>query len=218
MKENTNMSRITGQLQKMFRALNEHLFENKLEMPMITVTPTPRAYGHYTAYDAWTNGTEGKREINIGSGTLNRPLEEITATLLHEMCHMYNDTILKVQDCSNNAMYHNKYFKQAAEEHGLNVEKVPRYGWTLTSLNDDMFMWIAEHDEFREFDFVRPDYEALLKIGTGTSTTTTKTGASSKKGHSIKYQCPACGNSCRATKQINIVCGDCMVPMVEVSK
>ena len=29
-----------------------------------------------------------------------------------------------------------------------------------------------------------------------------------------KYICPKCGNSCRATKVINLICGDCMEKMV----
>ncbi len=35
---------------------------------------------------------------SLASGTLNRPLEAITASLLHEMVHMYNDTVLNISD------------------------------------------------------------------------------------------------------------------------
>ena len=31
---------------------------------------------------------------------------------------------------------------------------------------------------------------------------------------SFGYICPKCGNSCRATKTINLICGDCMEKMV----
>ncbi len=51
-KQTTTMSRLTGQLEKAFRLLNEHFFDNQLEAPIITVAPTSRAYGHYTPYDA----------------------------------------------------------------------------------------------------------------------------------------------------------------------
>lgn len=33
-----------------------------------------------------------------------------------------------------------------------------------------------------------------------------------------KYQCPKCGNSVRATKEVNIICGDCMIKMELVEK
>ena len=48
MKEITKMSRLTGELEKAFRLLNEELFNNELPTPIITVTPTPKAYGHYS--------------------------------------------------------------------------------------------------------------------------------------------------------------------------
>ena len=40
-------------------------------------------------------------------------------------------------------------------------------------------------------------------------------GSRTKKPSSTrKYICPKCGNSCRATKTINIICGDCMDKMI----
>ena len=112
------MSRLTNQLEKMFRALNADFFDGVLEMPVITVTPTAKAYAHYTPYDAWQTADTGRREINIASGTLDRPLELICASLLHEMAHMWNDTILNIQDCSRGGTFHNRHFKEAAEAHG----------------------------------------------------------------------------------------------------
>ena len=35
------------------------------------------------------------------------------------------------------------------------------------------------------------------------------------KSHSIKYTCPCCGNSVRATKVVNIRCADCDIMMEE---
>jgi len=75
MKQVTNMSRLVNQLEKMFRALNADMFNNALDTPVITVTPSSRSYAHYTPWDAWSAGDTQKREINIASGTLNRPLE-----------------------------------------------------------------------------------------------------------------------------------------------
>ena len=33
--------------------------------------------------------------------------------------------------------------------------------------------------------------------------------------HHRKYTCPCCGNSVRATKSVNVICGDCMQRMIE---
>ena len=76
--------------------------------------PTPRAYAHYTTANVWKTASGGKREINIASGTLDRPIEEIVASLQHEMVHMWNDTVMNVQDCSRGGQYHNRHFAQEA--------------------------------------------------------------------------------------------------------
>ena len=42
----------------------------------------------------------GYREINIAAGTLERSIENVAATLVHEMTHQYNNEVANVQDCS----------------------------------------------------------------------------------------------------------------------
>ena len=142
MKEITKTSRLAGQLEKLYRLLNESFFDSVLEMPVITIQSTPRAYGHYTLFDAWNVKGEGRKEINVGAGTLDRSIEEVAATLLHEMCHQYNDTILHRQDCSRGGTYHNQLFKQTAETHGLLVTRSEKYGWNHTEPSDALLDWI----------------------------------------------------------------------------
>ena len=98
MKEITKTSRLAGQLEKLYRLLNESFFDSVLEMPVITIQSTPRAYGHYTLFDAWNVKGEGRKEINVGAGTLDRSIEEVAATLLHEMVHYLNYKN-GIQDC-----------------------------------------------------------------------------------------------------------------------
>ena len=45
----------------------------------------------------------------------------------------------------------------------------------------------------------------------GKSATTIKGGRSASKNRSIKYVCPKCGAIIRATKLVNVICGDCDV-------
>ena len=52
------------------------------------------------------------------------------------MGHLWN-LQNEVQDTARGGTYHNKKFKQIAEEHGLIIEQHPKYGWTLTTLNDE---------------------------------------------------------------------------------
>ena len=124
MKGITKTSRLAGQLEKLFRMLNNDMFGGQLEQPIITIQSSARSYGHYSVFPIWTvNGEELRHEINIAAGTLDREIEYTVATLLHEMCHMYNDTVLHIQDTSNGGHYHNRRFKATAESVGLIVTK-----------------------------------------------------------------------------------------------
>ena len=219
MKTIDKMSRLTGELEKIFRLLNQDFFNNELPTPIITVIPTARAYAHYVPYDIWSAKDTGKREINIASGTLDRPLENIVASLLHETVHMYNDIILNKLDTSNKGVYHNKIFKREAEAHGLIVKRSEKYGYSITEPSDILLDWILEHSELKEIEMCRanPTVKAV-RIGThtGNGNIIKPITTAISNSHHRKYMCPCCGNSCRATKQINIICGDCMQQMIEV--
>ena len=48
-----------------------------------------------------------EHELNMTAQQLNRPIGEIAATLIHEMCHQFA-SINKMQDCSRSGTYHNR--------------------------------------------------------------------------------------------------------------
>lgn len=209
MKQTIKTSRTAGQLEKMFRALNAHFFAGELEEPIITLKNTPGAYGHITCGKVWQAGENRRYEINIGTNTLYRPIEEITATLLHEMCHLYN-LMHDIQDCSRGGSYNNKKFKACAEEHGLLIEHHEKYGWTITSPS----LALLEFVDMQGWQDIEMNEGFAFRIPGGE-----KTGGKEKPGEGTKpprkpsstrkYICPKCGNSCRATKAINIMCMDC---------
>lgn len=217
MKQIDKMSRLTGELEKCFRLLNQDFFNGELPTPIITVIPTPRAYAHYVPYDIWETRDSKKREINIASGTLDRPLENILASLLHEMVHMYNDVILNIQDTSRKNMYHNKYFAKQAEQRGLTVTRSEHYGYAHTAPADRLLEWVLEHDELREVEMCRAN-PALVSVGIGTHASNggeLRPVSTTGNSHHRTYRCPRCDNGVRATKQVNIICGDCMERMVQ---
>ena len=145
MKELTSYNRVAGYLNKVFDLLNTEFFENALSRPTITIQSTPRAYGHFSLReDTWVSKLGGTHEINIGAGTLARPIEDVAATLLHEMVHYYNYEN-GIQDCSRGNTYHNRRFKAAAEAHGLIVEHSDKYGWSHTSPSDELLDFILEN-------------------------------------------------------------------------
>ena len=91
MKQLTSYNRAAGYLNKIFDLLNAAYFESALSRPTITIQSTPKAYGHFSLKDdTWISAIGSTHEINIGAGTLARPIEEVVATLLHEMVHYFN--------------------------------------------------------------------------------------------------------------------------------
>ncbi len=215
MKEIVKTSRLAGSLEKIFRMVNADLFDNALSEPVITIQSTPRAYGSYTLYNAWSVKGEGRREINIGAGTLDRPIEQTMTTIIHECCHMLADTVLHVQDTSNRGIYHNKTFKEIAESHLLICTRSEKYGWSDTSsqISDDLIDWILSNN-IQEIKLNRNDFSGFVPIG-GISTLGGFSGiGTGSKSNSRKYQCPCCRNSVRATKIVNISCMDCNEPML----
>ena len=96
MKELTSYNRVAGYLNKIFDLLNSRFFESELSRPTITIQSTPKAYGHFSLRDdTWISKNGCSHEINIGAGTLARPIESVCATLLHEMVNYrtYSDRI-----------------------------------------------------------------------------------------------------------------------------
>ena len=211
MKETVKISRTAGYLEKMFRVLNQHYFDSFIEEPIITIQSTPKAYGHVTVSKAWhkQNG-EQRHELNIGAGTIDRPIESVVSTLLHEMIHLYNMQI-GVQDCSRGGTYHNKCFRDAAMERDLDISYDPRIGWSITAPTEALIDFIIK-EGWTDIRMGRLEGSAARGIGGGAGAAGTPT--TPKPSSSRKYTCPCCKNSVRATKAVNIICGDCLEQMV----
>ncbi len=132
MKEITNYKRVVQYLSKIFNLINQEYFSDSLEVPTITVQSTVGAYGHVTTSKVWkTEQGRASYELNIGADYLDRPIENIVATLIHEGCHLYAMQN-GIQDTSNRGIYHNKQFKELAEARGLIISRHEKYGWTIT--------------------------------------------------------------------------------------
>lgn len=216
MKETTKTSRTAGYLEKIFRALNRDFFNGEIEEPIITIQSTPRTYGHVTVGRTWKRKNDWRHELNLGAETLERPIEAVTATMVHEMVHLYN-IAHNVQDCSRGGSYHNKKFRDEAERRGLVISHHEKYGWTITEPSERLIDYIITQG-WTEIAMNRgggwtPPPSTGGKAGAGG----TEAGTEDKprKSSTRKYVCPKCGQSIRATKAVNVICGDCMEKMVE---
>jgi predicted SprT family Zn-dependent metalloprotease len=188
-------------LDNLFDEFNKIFFKGKLIKPVVTVYPERKntILGHCTCNKVWLDKSDvtflGSYEINLSASRLDREPFKICETLLHEMCHLYASQN-GIKDVSRGGAYHNKEFKKIAEEHGLIVGLNKKLGYQDTSLTDASFKKLEKF-----FDTIlsifRLDFQKPV----------------SKKSSTKKYVCSECGISVRATKEVNIVCGDCKLPM-----
>lgn len=198
--EQMQISEIVAFLESAYQVLNLKYFGGELPPVVITVQSSPKAYGHYTTWDAWKKEDTGFREINISAETLDRPIENTIATLIHEMVHHYC-AMTGIKDTSRGGTYHNKNFKREAELRGLVIGYDTRIGHSPTSPSESLVAFIEEQG-WTGIDLSR---KGLVGLAGG------KGGG--KTSNVRKYKCPTCGCSVRATKEVHIGCLDCNEPM-----
>jgi len=148
--------------------------------------------GHCTVAKVWRKKEDSAYELNIAAEVLNYPIEETLDTLLHEMVHLYCREN-GIKEVSRGGKYHNKRFKM-----------------------EDRLIQYALDKGFSEITLGR---STLLPMRTGAAGTP-QAGAGNVPGgkrpsSTRKLVCPCCGLSVRATKKVNILCGDCMQKMEE---
>jgi hypothetical protein len=171
------LSDLLTELNRVFDLLNKEFFAGKLYMPIIIVQSArkKRVLGTCSVNRIWVqkhdDNKNPKHEISISAEYLDRPIEEICATLLHEMVHLYNG-LHDIKDTSNNCVYHNKRFKEESEKRGLIIEKAPTIGWSVTTLKPETKTLIKSFNiNEAVFDYYRQGAKVFpTALGKGTLT------------------------------------------------
>ena len=208
-----SISPIISALEAGFDYLNQRFYDAELPRPVIVISEgaKARAMGWFTYYKPWhLKGTEVTAcELNVASDYLDRSFEEVVNTLAHEMVHCYNYKH-DIKDCARSGSRHNKKFKESAEAHGMvwnpptdddSKADYKRVGYARVSLSEEFKDEVCEalsglKDALVLYRDKRKAGEKTVKAGKG-------------KAGVIKYMCPCCGNSVRATKEVRIACMEC---------
>lgn len=208
-KENVKYTRVVNQLPKWFKYANEYYFNNELPLPTITVQSSAKSYAHVTTSKVWESETGSTYEINISADYLNRPIENVIASLLHEMSHLYN-IVNGIADTSRNGYYHNKkFYKTATEIAKLDISYDSTIGWSITEPTESTIEFILQYG-IEEIKIHRQS-SYYPTFGGNSGNKSKGTTAKPKGSNSIKWTCPCCGAIVRSTRELNIVCGDCNV-------
>ena len=209
-------------LEYAFSVLNEVYYNNELPPIVITLQSSPRTNGHFTLGKVWRAEENHFNEINISVEHLDRPIENVMATLQHEMVHYYCQ-LNSIADVSQNGRYHNKHFKEEAEKRGLIITYKQYIGYSVTEPSQQFIEVLNENGIEKPLDINR-DGGVFIGLGgsdnnNGTDGTNgIETKPTKPKCSTRKYMCPCCGNSFRATKDINVLCMDCGEQFVKVEK
>ena len=197
---NNFLQETTNELYRWFDFLNNKFFSNELSQPMITIQKTkPNILGYFTLDKVWENaGTKDVMyEINISASSLNREVNDIVGTLLHEQVHQWNKEH-DIKDCSQNI--HNKKFKNKAEEVGLIVTKDKKVGWGYTKVSDELNQII--NNELNPKSEIFSYYRIVPEKKSAASTKT-----------QFKYTCPQCGMKMRGKSGCSVLCGSCNISL-----
>lgn len=202
-------------LEYSFEVLNRVYFNEELPPIIISIMSSPRTNGHFTIGKVWRAEENHLNEINISAEHLDRPIENIIATLQHEMVHYYCQ-LHGIADTSQGGRYHNKHFKEEAEQRGLLISYAKYIGWSVTNPTSGFINTLKENGIEKPLDINR-DGEKFIAVGiNGKGGVGGALPIQKRKTSTRKYQCPCCGNSFRATKDINVMCMDCIQQYVKV--
>lgn len=214
MKQTTKMSRAVGQLEKMYNTLNTDFFNGELEVPIITVQSKPGTWGHCSVAKVWRRKEDSTFEMNIAAEVLDKELEEIIDTLLHEMIHLYC-RMHNIKETSRGGKYHNGKFKELAEKCNLVCVKYGQYGWNTVGKGNEKLIEYALAKGWTELMIGRGTVSPIFVGATGTASNNESTPGQKAPSSTRKYICPKCKMSVRATKDVYIICGNCKEDMIK---
>ena len=209
-------------LEYAFSILNQVYYNNELPPIVITLQSSPRTNGHFTLGKVWRAEENHFNEINISVEHLDRPIENVMATLQHEMVHYYCQ-LNGIADVSQNGRYHNKHFKAEAEKRGLIISYKQYIGYSITEPSESFIEVLTTNGITKPLDINR-DGGVFMGFGgsdnnNGTDGTSgIETKPTKPKCSTRKYMCPSCKNSFRATKDINVLCMDCNEQFIKIEK
>ncbi len=203
-------------------ALWNAIRERHSQVPAVVLLPAPsltrkmNVLGHFAPLRWKVTKAQSHpwlHEVVVVAEHLDRGAEDILETLLHEAAHGLNFA-RGIGDCSK-SQYHNEYFKTAAEELGLDVQRIPNYGWARTSLAPGTALRYQGGVAELRAVLIHRHRRVVLAGTTNGGTTTTPEDEEGPRSRHVKATC-ACPLVIRASKKTlgatTIRCESCGEP------
>jgi predicted SprT family Zn-dependent metalloprotease len=183
-------------LERAFDHFNEVLFEKRLTPVMFTLTRKRGAHGYFWAEQFNHRDGDTTHEIALNPTTMDRTIEAVLSTLVHEMTHLEQE----LYGTPSKGGHHNMAWAELMLRVGLTptdtgAEGGKMTGRKVTHLIDAGGPFECAMADLMPFDlpyFTRPASKAAKK----------------KDLSKIKHEC-GCGNKAWAKQGSSLICGDC---------
>ena len=186
-------------LERAFDHFNKALFENRLSPVMFTLTRKRGAHGYFWA-EQFANKDEAlgrTHEIALNPQTMDRSIEAVLSTLVHEMTHLEQEQY----GTPGKNGHHNMEWAGLMMRVGLTptdtgVEGGKMTGRKVTHTIDEGGPFQVAMADLMPFDipyFTRPQAK----------------GEKKKDLSKVKHTCPSCDFKAWAKAGANLMCGDC---------
>lgn len=191
-------------LQEAHDYFNQKLFNGKLSPCFLNFSRRQQAHGFFVG-QCWSNdsGTQ-VHEISLNPDTLNRPIKEVMATLVHEMAHQWQAEFGKPS--RNN--YHNKQWASKMEFIGLIPSSTGKPGGKRTG--NGMSHYIQENGRF-DLAFRQIPKEYLIPWKA--QPLHYRQAKAKARRDKCKYSCPSCQLNVWGKFGLQISCDDCHVKL-----
>ena len=192
-------------LDRAFNHFNEKLFDNRLPPVMFTLTRKRGAHGYFWA-EQFKHREDGDptHEIALNPNTMDRTIEAVLSTLVHEMTHLEQQEY----GTPGKKGHHNKEWVKLMERVGLipsdtGMPGGKQTGRKVTHYIDEQGPFVVAFQELMPFDL--PYFTQK----------TDTAGAKKKDLSKVKRTCPCCDAKAWAKQGMRIICGECDEEMVE---
>jgi hypothetical protein len=200
--------------QSAFDYFNIVLFNGELPRCILNFSRHAKAYGFFAPV-RWSKGETITHEISLNPDTFSRPLMATMATLVHEMCHLWDWE----QGNTSSRGYHGKSWADQMEAIGLmptdtGLPGGKRTGFKVThSIESDGLFEQA----FKRMptDYLIPWQSATIarlptKPGEGEAGKASKAGTqSARTRNKVKYSCPGCSLNVWGRSGLRLMCSEC---------
>jgi hypothetical protein len=184
-------------LQAAYDYFNEVLFDKTLADCIITLrSHGKRTLGLFHA-EQWQHGADTCHEIALSPAHLRRPVRDVFGTLVHEMCHLWQQDHGK----PSRSGYHNREWGTKMKEIGLHPSHTGEPGGK--EVGQQMTHYIVEGGPFDVAVDAMPDSVLLPWVGVE------PVEKEKKSSNKVKYHCPTCDVTAWGKGGILLLCGNC---------